>query len=92
MLASSALALTGCQSGGKIAVFQPGDGSASVKLPTVCEGFLVPVKVPKVDRHTDAGTAYSKTADALDSANTRLSIGGDCVRDERADYAKESAK
>jgi len=55
-----------------------------VHLPKICEGFLVPVKVPLVTRTTDARVAYTRTADALDSANTRLSIGGDCAHDERS--------
>ena len=61
-------------------------------LPTVCDAFLLPVKVPPVTHKTNAIVAYIKTADALDEANTRLSIGGDCARDERAAYTHKTAK
>lgn len=36
---------------------------------------------------TDARVAYTRTADALDEANDRLTVGGMCMRDERQDYA-----
>lgn len=62
-------------------------------LPSVCEVFLQPVKAPAVTRKTDARVAYARTADALDDANDRLTVGGYCVRDERQDYAgKEKPK
>ncbi len=76
-----ALLLTACATNNDI---DNGDLPLAVHLPKICEGFLVPVKTPVVTPKTDARVAYTKTADALDNANTRLSIGGDCVRDERS--------
>lgn len=86
-----ALLLIGCQSENSLGVFSAGDTALDVRLPDVCEAFLQVVPVPAVTRKTDARVAYSKTADALDEANTRLSIGGDCAADERSAYQKKPA-
>jgi hypothetical protein len=86
------LPLIACTHGGSLATFQAGDAPLAVKLPTVCESFLQPVAVPPVTRKTDARAAYTRSADALDEANARLSIGGDCAKDERAAYAHGSVK
>ncbi|MCK1501513.1 hypothetical protein [Bradyrhizobium sp. 188] len=37
-------------------------------------------------RKTDARVAYTRSADALDEANTRIESGADCHREERAIY------
>ena len=80
-----ALLLTGCAS--HSARFSAGDGNLTVSLPSACEPFLAPVPVPKVTRQTDARLAYTRTADALDDANDRLTAGGLCVADQRRAYA-----
>jgi hypothetical protein len=81
--------LTGCSAGSKLASFAPGDAPAGEPraLPKFCEGILKRVTPPAVTRETDAGTAFSRTADALDEANDRLTVGGMCVADERVQYA-----
>lgn len=88
-LASSALLLTAC-AGDKLASFSAGDAKLAVHLPVFCEAFLQPVKVPAVTRKTDARVAFTRTADALDEANDRLTVGALCVGDERRDYAGKS--
>lgn len=83
--------LSGCAAD-KLAVFSAGDAKLAVTLPIACEAFLQPVQVPPVTGNSNAIVAFIRTADALDEANDRLSAGGDCARDQRADYAgKETA-
>jgi hypothetical protein len=83
-----ALGLTGC-GGNKLASFAPGDVPAGEPrvLPKFCEQILKTVPAPPVTKKTDAGAAYTRTADALDEANDRISVGGMCLGDERAEYA-----
>jgi len=92
MLASSALLLTGCQSGSSLATFHQGDAALAVELPSICEAFLQPVPQPKVTGKTNAIVAYLRTADALDDANGRISAGGDCERDQRQAYSAKKDK
>ncbi|MGY3393422.1 hypothetical protein ACVWW6_006013 [Bradyrhizobium sp. USDA 3311] len=83
---SSALLLTACQSGNSLATFGAGDGRLTVDLPAVCEAFLQPVPQPQVSRKTDGRVAYTRAADALDEANSRIENAAECHRDERAAY------
>jgi hypothetical protein len=88
-----AIALSGCGAN-KLAQFAPGDvppGEPRV-LPKFCEQILQQVPPPAVTGKTDAGVAYSRTADALDEANDRIAIGGMCLGDERAEYAGKEPK
>jgi hypothetical protein len=87
MLASSVLLLTGCQEGGKLASFQPGDAPPSAAPPSICDAFLQPVKVTQETHKSNAQAAYTRAADERDEANDRLTVGGFCVRDERQAYA-----
>lgn len=81
-----ALLLTGCAEN-SLATFSAGDGGLAVKLPAFCDAFLAPVKVPVVTPKTDARLAYTRTADALDDANDRLTVAGLCASGQRSDYA-----
>lgn len=91
-LASSALLLTGCQAGGKLAGFAAGDVPLKVDLPAVCEVFLQPVPVTRETAKSDARAAYTRAANERDEANDRLTVGGFCVRDERTSYAGKENK
>lgn len=84
--------LSGCVSSGGPAKFQKGDARLAVNLPDVCDRFLVPVKAPVVTADSDARPAYSKTADALDKADWRLSTAKKCRTDERKAYAPPVAR
>jgi hypothetical protein len=87
LLASSAIALSGCQGlSGKLATFQKGDGRLEVSLPDVCNGILTRVAPPKVTGKTDAGVAYDGAMDALDEANDRIALGRECNEDTRRLY------
>jgi hypothetical protein len=79
--------LCGCTAGHKLADFSAGDARLAVALPAVCEAFLQKVPMPAVTPKTDARLAYTRTADALDDANDRIGASGDCLRDQRQDYA-----
>ena len=81
------LLLTGCAGTNGTAPFKAGDSPAAVRLPQACEPFLKPVPAPPVAAQTDARIAFTRTADALDTANGRLTAGGRCVRDQRSAYA-----
>jgi hypothetical protein len=93
MCASLGWLLTGCATN-NLATFSAGDVDArlAVKLPAFCEAFLQPVKVPVVTAKTDARVAFTRTADALEDANDRLTVGGMCIRDERQSYGAEKEK
>lgn len=54
-----------------------------------CDPILQPVPRPPVTRKTDARLAYLKSDAALEEANDRLTMGGECVRDERAAYSRK---
>ena len=54
--------------------------------------FLQPVAHPAVTRKTDARLAYTREADALDTANGRIDGGRDCLRDQREIYAAQKEK
>jgi hypothetical protein len=71
-----------------VATFRAADGRLAVALSSICEAFLQPVPPPAVTRKTDGRIAFTKTANALDEANGRLVSGGDCVRDQRAAFAR----
>lgn len=58
-----------------------------MNLPSVCEAFLQPVKTTTETPNSDARTAYTRAANERDQANDRLTVGGFCIRDERAAYA-----
>ena len=85
------LPLIACQHDKDAASFTPSDAPIPVKLPSVCEFFLQPVTPRTFTAKSDAIAAYVRRDDELAEANTRISIGRDCHRDEREAYANGGA-
>ena len=83
--------LTACASDGSLSPFTAGDARLAVKLPEVCEGFLVPVAEPSVTRRTDARVATLRYAGALRLANGRITRGRSCLDDQRSLYGGNTA-
>lgn len=93
MLVCSAPLLTGCAGlQDKLSTYGAGDGRLAVAIPEICEAFLQPVPPPAVTPKSYAPLAYTRTADALDTANDRIAGGRDCIQDQRRAYAAKKEK